>query len=529
MEKLCKITILPAEKTFEAYEGDSLYTLLLVEGFIDPEKPGCDRLRLEKGSVSPARDPEAEKAVFTRTELEEDWLLVEEHTVTGDAVFSLASDEVFSGSHQTPVARGYGLVVDMGTGNICAGLVDLYDKNIPRITNIRNSQADVAEDASARLAYCRAGSENLSRLSNMLKADIDTVIQKLCLKSGVDKRKIHALALAGNYPLTAIFLEQLPPMGWPPFGQVLRRDARQLGLSALWPDVPAYILPAASPALGADTISSILAANMMGRKDDEDITILIDIGMRGELIAAGRGRLLATSVPALPFEGAGLSCGMSAHTGAITGVRLDDRVVLRTVRDSRPKGICGAGMISLVYALLRNGMLDSEGRLLKNDDLPEELASRYRGTMSGREFVLSYGDKYFPRDICINQDDIHQVQLAKGAIYAACKAMLVAMDADESDIREIMLAEASSTNIRTDEALAIGLLPDIDPSRIIGIGNAAWQGAYLALTNRANLDIATRAAQLLESLDLTSDLVYAEEFLEAMNFDTDREYEYHHL
>ena len=62
MKKLCTITILPINKTLQAYEGDSLYTLLLVEGLITPEDPSGNKLRLEKGSLSPAEHPEAEEA-----------------------------------------------------------------------------------------------------------------------------------------------------------------------------------------------------------------------------------------------------------------------------------------------------------------------------------------------------------------------------------------------------------------------------------------------------------------------------------
>ncbi len=525
MKKLCKITILPADKTFEAYEGDSLYTALLVEGLIDPNKPGSDRLHLDKGSVSEPEDAAAEAAVFTKAELEDDWLLAGERYITGDATFTVSAGDGVEDLGKAPLAKGYGLVVDMGTGNICAGLVDLETVRIPWLTNIVNSQSTLAEDVNARLAYCRGGNDRLKEMSGLLRRDIDAAALKLCHKAGIDPQKVRALALVGNYPMTAIFLEQMPPMGWPPMGSILRRSVNQLGFDRFSPETPAYILPAASPAFGADTIGSMLAANMLAKKDEPEITILVDIGMRGEVVAAGKGRLMATSVPALPFEGAGLSCGMPAHTGAITGVDMGERIVLRTVRDARPKGICGAGMISIVYALLANGMLDSEGHLLQPDDLPDELASRYRGTMGGREFVLSWADKYCPRDICVNQDDIHQVQLAKGAVYAACKALLAAMGAKERDIKEIMLAEASAANIRTDEALAIGLLPRVSPGRVIGIGNAAWQGAYMALSNRTYMNMAIKLAQELESLDLTSDLVYAEEFLDAMNFDTERLYE----
>src|SRR5690606_18276304 len=121
-------------------------------------------------------------------------------------------------------------------------------------------------------------------------------------------------------------------------------------------------------------------------------------------------------------------------------------------------------------------------------------------------------------DICVNQSDIYQVQLAKGAVYAACQAILSELGAAEEDIAEIFLAESSSANISAEAALAIGLLPQIEQNRVISIGNAAWQGAYIALTDQAILAETEQIAGRLESLDLTSDAIYAEEFIQAMNF-----------
>lgn len=518
MEKLCVITILPLNKSLEAYQGDSLYTVLLVAGLLDPDNPTSDRLRLEKGAVSEAEHPEAEAAVFTPAELAEGWFLASERRVIDDAVLTLAETVSEDSRKAVPLDTGYGMAVDMGTATIAAGLINLENMRIPLLTNIRNSQTDIALEIDDRIAYCRDNARNTLRMQNLLRQDINRAAQKLCNKAGIKGKLINALVLVGNYPLIAIMLGELPPRNWPSFGEIIQKPSAELGLKALNREATVYILPAASPQFGADTTAAVLASNLIHKIDDPQITFLIDLGMRSELVAAGRGKLLATSVPALPFEGAGLSSGMSAYTGAITGITLGEKVILRTVRDARPKGICGAGMLAIVEALLEKGLLDSEGRLLQPKNLPEDLARRFRGTMRGREFVLSWADRQFSKDICVNQDDIHQIQLAKGAIFAACQAMLAVLEADEADIREILLAESSEANIRPESALAIGLLPRIDPSRIISVGNAAWQGACLVLSNKDFLKEAERIATVIESLDLTSDLIYAEEFIKAMNF-----------
>ena len=524
MKKLCTITILPINKTLQAYEGDSLYTLLLVEGLITPEDPSGNKLRLEKGSLSPAEHPEAEEAAFTSSEQAEDWVLASERYIAGDAVLSMAVPQTTTLDKQVPlVDKGYAMAIDIGTGTIVAGLSNLENMHIPILTKIANSQAAIALEADERLAYCRASEEQLQQMQALVRKDLSYAIHKLCRREGIKSQWINALVLVGNYYQIAILLGQVAKGSMPELGKVIRQTAAELQLERLEPHTQIYILPASSPELGADTSAAILAANLLNKINAEKISILIDLGMRGELIAAGRGKLLGTTVPALPFEGGGLSCGMSTRTGAITAVYLeDDRVILSTVRDARPVGICAAGMLSAVDSLIKQGMLDSEGRLIQPDGLSEELAERFRGTMSGREFVLSYGDNKFPHDICINQEDINQIQLAKGAVFAACKALMAALEASEEDIEEIFLADASSATIRPDVALGLGLLPPVDASRIINIGNAAWQGAYLALSNASYLEQSEKIATLLEGLDLTSDLIYAEEFINAMNFDIER-------
>lgn len=524
MKKLCTITILPINKTLQAYEGDSLYTLLLVEGLITPEDPSGNKLRLEKGALSPAEHPEVEEAAFSTSEQAEDWVLASERYIAGDAILSMAVPQTTTLDKQVPlVDKGYAMAIDIGSGTIVAGLSNLENMHIPILTKIANSQAAIALEADERLVYCHTSEEQLKQMQGLIYKDLTYATHKLCRREGIKTQDINVIVLAGNYYQIAILLGQVAKGEMPPLGKVIRTTAAELQWEKLNPQTQIYLLPASSADLGADTSAAILAANLLNKINGDKISILVDLGMRGELIAAGRGKLLGTTVPALPFEGGGLSCGMSARTGAITAVYLEDgRVILSTVRDARPLGICGAGMLSAVDALIKQGMLDSEGRLIQPEGLPEELAERFRGTMNGREFVLSRGDNKVPYDICINQEDINQIQLAKGAVFAACKALMAALKAEEEDIEEIFLADASSATIRPDVALALGLLPEIAPSRIINIGNAAWQGAYLALSNASYLEQSEKITTLLESLDLTSDLIYAEEFINAMNFDLTR-------
>lgn len=519
-EQQCEIIIEPGHRLLRAMQGDNLYTLLLVSGTIDAEDPLADRLRLEKGSVSPAANPEAESAAFTPAELTEGWLLASERRVLGDAVFMLhtAGAETEAEAGGRPLAGGYGMAFDVGSGTLAAGLVDLDTTRIPLLAALRNSQIDLAAEPDERRAFCRRHADGSERMNALLREDLAWLTEKLLDKAGIKGTAVHAVTMAGN-ELMLRLLRQLPPEEKLPVGQAVTCPAASLHLAHFAPETPIYLLPMAGPEIGADSVASCLAAGLMQKKESAKITLLVDIGMRGEIIAAGRGRLLAASVSSTPFEGVGISCGMQSVTGAITHVLIeDDTVTLRTVRDGRPRGLCGAGLVSAAHVLLELGVLDSEGHLLPPDDVPEPIAARFRGTAAGREFLLSKGDRAFPHDICVNQADILQLQMAKGAIYAACHALLSALGATAADIGEILLAEAYRANLSPTSVQALGMLPKARNGQVLSIGNASWQGAYLALSNRRYLKETEQIAAAIKRLDLTADLVYAEQFIIGMNF-----------
>ena len=171
-----------------------------------------------------------------------------------------------------------------------------------------------------------------------------------------------------------------------------------------------------------------------------------------------------------------------------------------------------------MHQLVEQEVLNEEGRLRQPEDLPDELADRFRATASGLEFVLVRAGQGVPRDVCVNQEDVRKLQLAKGAVRAACHALLAEMGAGVDDIDAILIAEAYRANINTEAALELGLLPPVEKAKVRSIGNADWQGAYLVMTDRDNAEKAERIAGLITRLDLAANHVYAAEFIKAMNF-----------
>lgn len=340
--------------------------------------------------------------------------------------------------------------------------------------------------------------------------------ERLIHYTGISPQRITTLTVVGRRPLLHMLLD-LPPEEEGRVGETQVFPASRLQLPLLPAQAQAHFLPLGQRELGSDTVCAVLAAGLLERMDSPQISIVIDVGVSCEIIAAGRGRLLACSVPTAPFEGLGVSCGMQATSGAIYAVEIEDRVSLRTIHDQPPKGLCGAGLIAAVDQLVQQEIINVDGRLVQPEDLPEELARRFRGTAAGLEFMLSSpGDG--GAEVSLNQADILQLQLAKGALRAACQAVLADLEAEESDVACILLAEAYRANINPEAVLSLGLLPPVGAELVRSIGNADWQGAYLALTERENVAKAETIAQLLHRLDLTADRTYASEFIRAMSF-----------
>lgn len=520
-EQQCRITILPGEKELHALAGDSLYTLLLVAGIISAEDADSDRVCLERGSVSPAEDAAAEAAVFSAAELTEGWMLASQRRILGDAVISLYHKQELPAAAQVkdgPLADGYGMAFDIGAATITAGLVGLDSLRVPLMTACSNSQLNVAADLRDRLALASRDEANIIHLAALLRADLGMLAEKLSHYAGLQPRQIRAVTIAGSHAMLSLLRGRLP-QAEDHFSHTEVCPAGALALPVFDPETKIYLLPAANRELGADAVAAALAADLPHKRDYDAVTLLVDFGANGEILAAGGGRILGCSVPALPFEGSGISAGMAPVTGAITDLYLDDLVTVRTVRDGRPCGICGAGLISAAATLFTHGMLDADGRLTQPEGLPEAVASRLRHTAAGREFILSPADKHFPRDICINQEDLLQLQMAKASIFAACQAVLSALGAGPGDVREALLAESYRANIRPAAVLRLGMLPAIPQQQVLSIGNASWQGAYLALSSRRILHELEQLAKQIERLDLNADQVYAEAFLQAMNFD----------
>jgi|GEM_PF-1772599 len=519
--KQARIVILPSGRVLGAKVGDSLLELLVANQLLEP---GQEEVRLERGSVSAPGEPRLEEERFSPTEMADGWMLASERKVTGDAIIFVPHQE--QPDSETPAddtgwqpAAGLGLAVDLGSGTVAAGLAELSAMAIPALSACANSQCDALGDLGARLKYMREHEHGLTDLQNMLYDDIKFLTMRLADKTGLDPREVKVVMVAANSALGQMLWGEIPA-GQTTWEEVWRAprtlQAEQTPLAALMPQAEIVLMPAAAPDIGSDLVAAILASGLEQKIEQSTLTLMVDLGLSTEIVAAGRGRLLVASVSTPALEGVSISGGMRATVGAIVQVQISDTVLLRTVRDARPRGLSGAGLLSAAYALQQNDLLDAEGRIVFDRDLPPRLTAHFARGFSGADFILSrLGGG---ADIAIEQNDIRQLQLAKGSVYAACMALLAELDAEERDIGQILIGESFGAHIDPVAALELGLVPRIAADRVKPIGNAAWQGVFLCLCNRGLLQEAARVAERIERLDLTVSTLYAAEFLPAMEF-----------
>jgi uncharacterized 2Fe-2S/4Fe-4S cluster protein (DUF4445 family) len=250
----------------------------------------------------------------------------------------------------------------------------------------------------------------------------------------------------------------------------------------------------------------------------DGVKLALDIGTNGEMVLKDGDNLFACSTAAGPaFEGANITYGMRGARGAIDHVSIDDgEINVHVIDDVTPVGICGSGLLDAVAVMIELGILDQTGRIV----YPEGMFVRdaVRKNNNGLEFVLRANGGEIP----ISQRDVRELQLAKSAIRAGIEILLEEAGRDYSDIDTVYLAGAFGTYLNPESAIKIGLLPPLPVSRVYSVGNAAGEGAKLALLDRDIRRIAEEVSRKVNYIELSSRKDFQEKFAEFMYFEVNR-------
>lgn len=424
--------------------------------------------------------------------------------------------------------QNYGVAFDVGTTTIVGTLVDLSTGTGVAIESGLNPQTSYGDDVITRIQKCREDHKYLVELQQAVIGYLNDMIEKLAKAGRIRRSAIYEIVLAGNTTMQQIACGINPSaLGELPFVPVFR-DALQIRASDLDLKIHrngrVYVFPQIGGFVGGDTVAGILAS----RLDRMSSTVLfVDVGTNGEIVLAHDGKLMATSVAAGPaFEGARISCGMRATSGAIEKVMIDDDVYVNVIGNVQPTGLCGSGLIDAVAELLNVGVLDATGRVLSPEEAPGNTPEAVRERLVTRDghvdFILvQESETATGKALVLSQRDIRELQLANAAIRAGINILLQMEGLKALQLDYILLAGAFGNFIRRNHAQRIGLLPAVPRNRIRFIGNASSLGAKRSLLSVAEKQYAGDIARKTRHVDLSLSPEFQMEFGSAMIFPPD--------
>ena len=419
----------------------------------------------------------------------------------------------------TPGSPPLGVAIDLGTTKIAAWLMNLVTGSELAALGELNPQVQYGDDVMTRLR-CAINNSDTSgkspgKLTEAVRGIIGEMISRLVEKAGESLNQVADICIVGNTAMTHLLLD-LPvgQLAASPYvasvNHALDIKARELDLNGC-PGAYVHVLPGIGGFIGADHVAMVLGT---GIDRADRITLGVDIGTNTEIVIRRKDRdlMMSTSCASGPaFEGAHVTDGMRAMTGAIESVRLTEKdAECRTIGDAPATGLCGSGIIDAVAELYRWGLINERGRFKKT-------ANRVRMGEQGLEFQIFKGKGGKGR-VVITQKDIEQIQLAKGAIRAGIAALMEKTETSSEMVGEVILAGAFGSYLNIANAVDMGLLPLFPNATYKQAGNAAGQGAKMALLSQEERRRAQEIATRTGYLELTTHKGFKRLFAEGMMF-----------
>lgn len=398
--------------------------------------------------------------------------------------------------------KQYGMAVDLGTTSVVGSLVSLGTGEEMSSGARLNPQCNFGLDIISRVNYASlpGGTERLQRC---ILDCLDEITLDNCQCSGIKATEIQEIVITGNTVMLHILTGVNPSaMGCfpykPEFTSAISVPANRLGLRGAV-NATVFCMPSNSAFIGADVVAGVLATGMDQKNDN---ILLLDLGTNGEMVMSDNHSLWACSVAVGPaLEGMNIECGMRAEVGAVDKVWIEKENLCLHVIGERPAGgLCGSGLIDTVGALWKIGIVSADGRLHKH-------APFWLRPPVGRE-----------KGVYISQNDIRQLQLAKGAICAGIKLLLGAAGMKARQVDKVNLAGALGNYINSDVLIELGFLPQEWRGKIRPVGNTALQGAIMGLLSTDARNRAEQAARRIKCLDLASDPEFQNLFFRCMSF-----------
>ena len=412
--------------------------------------------------------------------------------------------------------KSYAIAMDIGTTTIYGQVIDLISGEVLAEHGEFNGQISYGEDVISRIVYAEKPG-GLAKINDVVIQTINKILTRIVKRSGVDPENIATITLAGNTTMTQLMLAVDPrsirrapyvPAAtlYPPV------KASDLGME-LGDHVAALVYPAVSSYVGGDIVAGVMGS---GIYRSEALTLYLDVGTNAEIVIGNQDWLACAACSAGPaFEGGGLKFGMRAAKGAIEDFSMDPialEPMIITIGNVRPKGICGSGLIIMVAVMFELGIINNLGKFDRDLDTP-----RIREDNGVYEYVLAWQDEtQIDRDITLTEIDIENLIRAKGAIYSGCMTLLTEVGMGIEDIEKIILAGGFGSYVDLEKAMTIGLLPEMDPEKVVFIGNGSLMGAKMSsLTNRIRRDV-VEVTKKMTNFELSDTPSYMDNYVAAL-------------
>ncbi len=414
------------------------------------------------------------------------------------------------------VSNHLGIAVDIGTTTVSAQLLDLNSREILGERSDYNPQVSYGEDVISRMEFARKG-DGLAVLQEKIVECLNGLISELMQENNVSVDSLSMITIAANTVMTHFllgletkFLRAQPYV--PVASRFMPVRAVEIGV-----DVPhhvrIFLAPCVASYVGGDIVAGVVG---VGINHEPELTLFIDIGTNGEIVLGNQDWMACAACSAGPaFEGGGIKHGMRATTGAIEVVHIHPDTfepMVLTIGGKKAKGICGSGIISLLAGLFMTGVLDQQGKYKR--DLGSE---RVRAGSDGWEYVVVEGaSSATGQDIVFTEADVENLIRAKGAMFAGYLTLLESVGMGIEDLDRVILAGNFGSYLDLDQAVTIGLLPDLPRDRFFFAGNSSLIGARAAAFSWKALGEMNEASQMMTHFDLSDNSRFMDHYVSCL-------------
>jgi len=424
--------------------------------------------------------------------------------------------DVFSTKEKPPLIAG--LAIDIGTTTVSALLVDLSSGDILACGSCGNAQIRYGADVINRIIESsKLG--GMERLRQAITECLCHLIASLCKKAAgkdaaVTEGQIYRAAIAANTTMTHLFLGVTPEhLRLEPYTPAFFECGPLRSNLPLHPEADMLIAPSIGSYVGGDITAGVYSSMAFNTRG---ISLLIDLGTNGELVLGNSEFLMSCACSAGPaFEGGDISCGMRATDGAIEACVIDANTMEPQIKvigseGQKPLGLCGSGLIDITGELFRCGIINAKGKFSKDG---KRIRRDEWGTAA---YIIAFqNETENDREIILNETDIDNFIRAKGAIFSAIRTMLTALELDVSIIENVYVAGGIGGGINIQQAIRIGMLPNLPQEKYRYIGNSSLHGAYSMLVSQTAAEDIQKTGRRMTYIELSTHPGYMDEFVAA--------------